>query len=460
MTADPLAHEVAASDDIKRKLGTVVCTRLEGLQAASAFSCEAAPSGDLPQCRKGAPQVTLRSRRHSSVDPLELIDEDKVAALEDDEKDKHASSASLSRSVLVTTWQRFLNLWYGEETALLPVEPSDISHVACLMKRQGYQSVANYLDRIKELHIRAGFEWSPQHEIEVRQGSRSVTRGQGPPRQSAPFEVPSLLKLRLGIEPRAAAVMLGCAYMRREIELAGAWFSHMFLDRVRRVVCLDRSCSKTGPTAIGCSRSWGCICTGRAEEEDNPCPYRTAVFHEDRLRLQFGKGTKVIMPADPPWFPTLDERSVYKEAVVKTIEAMAQQLGEPLADPWGRRRYGGHGMRVSGAKWLAAIGVEVSKIQTLAHWSSDVVSRYLGESHIGAIAGDVRRARTARKAVDGIDYSSFDKELANADSINVQEVTRDFKQEFQESIAAVKDSLPADSHWYKKGRDFQDDDWF
>ena len=96
----------------------------------------------------------------------------------------------------------------------------------------------------------------------------------------------------------------------------------------------------------------------------------------------------------------------------------------------------------------AAIGVEVSKIQTLAHWLSDDVSRYLGESHIGAIAGDVRRARTARKAVDGIDYSSFDKELANADSINVQEVTRDFKQEFQESIAAVKDSLPADSHWY------------
>ena len=312
--------------------------------------------------------------------------------------------------------------------------------------------------------------------------------------------------------------------MLREIELACARFSHMFLDREQRVVCLELPCSKTDPTAIGCSRSWGCICTGKVEEEDDPCPYCTAVFHEDRLRLQFGKGAKEVMPADLPLFPTIEGRTVYKEAVVKTIEAMAQQLGEPLADPWGRRRYGGHSMRVSGAKWLAAIGVEVPKIQTLARWSSDVVLRYLGEAHIGAIAGDVRRARTARKAVDGVDYSSFDKELANADTVNVQEVIREFKQEFQDSIAAVeervaaqigslpspaqaapelntvinekngvahvidgslaasaatwrarcgwsfgrtrhfrfvgKDSLPSDAHWCKKCRDFQDDDWF
>ena len=60
----------------------------------------------------------------------------------------------------------------------------------CMMKALGYRSFSNYVSRIKELHILEGHVWTAQHAMEAAQGNRSVTRGQGPPRQSAPLSVP------------------------------------------------------------------------------------------------------------------------------------------------------------------------------------------------------------------------------------------------------------------------------
>ena len=54
---------------------------------------------------------------------------------------------------------------------------------------------ANYVSRVKEMHIAAGHKWTQKHELAARGGGRSVTRGQGPPRQSAPFDVEKLAAL-------------------------------------------------------------------------------------------------------------------------------------------------------------------------------------------------------------------------------------------------------------------------
>ena len=82
----------------------------------------------------------------------------------------------------------------------IPVEPADIAHVGSIMKAKGYRSLANYVSTMKQEHVRAGYSWTHQHELEARQGVRSATRGQGPPRQSAPMVVEDLVLLALGTD--------------------------------------------------------------------------------------------------------------------------------------------------------------------------------------------------------------------------------------------------------------------
>ena len=61
-------------------------------------------------------------------------------------------------------------------------------------------------------------------------------------------------------------------------------------------------------------------------------------------------------------------------------------IGEALHDSLGQRRFGGHSLRVSGAQWLGRLGFAVEQVQTFGRWSSDVVVRYLGESHVADMA--------------------------------------------------------------------------
>ena len=88
-----------------------------------------------------------------------------------------------------------------------------------------------------------------------------------------------------------------------------------------------------------------------------------------------------------------------KDGVVRSIERAAEAIGHPLLNAWGRRRFGGHSLRVSGARWLAGIGLEASKIQSLARWSSDIVLPYVADAHIAAIAADCKIARAQAVAV-------------------------------------------------------------
>jgi hypothetical protein len=62
-----------------------------------------------------------------------------------------------------------------------------------------------------------------------------------------------------------------------------------------------------------------------------------------------------------------------------------------VTDVQGRRRFGGHSLRVTGAKYLAGIGLELFKLAILARWSSPVILRYIGEAPMGRITADVRK---------------------------------------------------------------------
>ena len=58
-----------------------------------------------------------------------------------------------------------------------------------MAKRGGYRSWGNYLSRAKSQHVREGHHWTDQLELAFKEAKRSVERGQGPARQSAPLDV-------------------------------------------------------------------------------------------------------------------------------------------------------------------------------------------------------------------------------------------------------------------------------
>ena len=120
-------------------------------------------------------------------------DEDyKSHALKEYEKDKHAATSATTRASLWRTWQEIIVEWHGPGTRCVPVLPRHIAVVGAMMKARGYRSFANYASRAKEEHVKSGHTWSELHELEVRQGTRSVLRGAGPSRQSAALRLEDL----------------------------------------------------------------------------------------------------------------------------------------------------------------------------------------------------------------------------------------------------------------------------
>ena len=65
----------------------------------------------------------------------------------------------------------------------------------------------------------------------------------------------------------------------------------------------------------------------------------------------------------------------------------------------GARRFGGHSLRVTGARTLAALGIDIVLIQLMARWSSDVVLRYVAEAPLATMSA-AYRAGYAAKASD------------------------------------------------------------
>ena len=76
--------------------------------------------------------------------------------------------------------------------------------------------------------------------------------------------------------------------------------------------------------------------------------------------------------------------------MVLTIEHIAELLGEPLVDVQGIRRFGGHTLRVTGARTLAGMGIDLMLIQLMARWSSDVVLRYVAEAPLAKLSDTYR----------------------------------------------------------------------
>ena len=92
---------------------------------------------------------------------------------------------------------------------------------------------------------------------------------------------------------------------------------------------------------------------------------------------------------DLPLFPDHAGVVPKKAGVVKGMERTLGGLGFATEDGAGKRRYGGHSMRVTGARYWTTIGLEVFKVQIFARWGSSVILRYVADAPLANLTGDL-----------------------------------------------------------------------
>lgn len=168
-------------------------------------------------------------------------------------------------------------------------------------------------------------------------------------------------------------VIIACFFLLRELEVAAVKIGHVCLDRDARELRLHLPVSKTDVSAVGCVRAWKCLCRpddDRPKHERAPCAFCAAMQHHEALKELYGVRNFAGRHFDWPYFPQANGRVIGKEHFVRTIEHLGQLCGEQLRDAQGARRFGGHSCRVTAARWLAALGLPVDILKSLARWDS------------------------------------------------------------------------------------------
>ena len=309
-----------------------------------------------------------------------------------DEDIRSVSSAATSTSTW-NTWKGYHDAWFGESVPVVPLTPESIRGVAACFKEGGYSSFAPYLSKAKEIHVLEGFEWSILLDMCGRKATHSVLRGVGAARQSKPFDLSkAITALEEGdVELPAEApigwrnlLVLGTAFIMREIEIAYALAAHLSVDRKAARITLLLPVSKKDPRAVGCQRSWACLCGAKPASRPD-CPYHAGLKQLAVLKEVFGSP----LPTDLPLFPTRTAAHADKAVVVSGLEATVIGYGGEITGINGGRLYGGHSFRVTGAQKLASLGVEIIKIMVMARWAGETVLRYVKEAPVDNLPDEV-----------------------------------------------------------------------
>ena len=367
------------------------------LQVSSQSSVGARPT--LPvavlAARKDAPKTTSRVGRGCKP-TTPLSDADRVSLLAEYEEDTRTRSARNAVESNWKSWEFYHVRWFGDSTPVLPVTTDSIKAVVSQLKRQGYLSVGNLIGAAKDKHLDAKFPWNEFLLREARRATRTGVRGRGSARQDEEIDVDAAFSLHLGDDPLVPrgpcgftrALEIGSFHVLREIELSLALASSVAINLETSEETFSLPASKTDPRAIGCTRTWGCVCDGT---HSTPCAY-----HAMRDQLAFLKLRFPDVPLDRlPLFPQGNGLTVAKTDVVKSICRVAELLGEPLTDQLGRNRYGGHTLRVSGARRLARLAIPTATIMLLARWASLTILRYIQDAPLKGLTLEYRKRSEA-----------------------------------------------------------------
>ena len=299
------------------------------------------------------------------------------------------------------TWVAFHNSWFGTCIPALPLTTAKLFAVSACFKDGGYRSYRAFVGKAREHHILEGHAWTEELDLVRRKATLSVLRGLGVARQSAPFDLLAVLRAVQdgSYQPAAGSPMgwssllvLATFFMMREVEVAAAVVSHITVDFVAARVTLRLPISKSDSGAVGCSRTWGCICSDSGARPD--CPFHAAVAQLNLLKVTFGDFDLSAVPL----FPTASGDVVLKVDVGRALEASVAATGATVVTESGGRLLGGHSFRVTGAQRLAALGVEVAKIMVMARWAGEAVLRYVREAPLESLPAEVIALEERRSA--------------------------------------------------------------
>jgi len=105
-------------------------------------------------------------------------------------------------------------------------------------------------------------------------------------------------------------------FVMREVELAFAKVAHVKIGLVEQKFTLLLPVSKKDPRAIGCERSWSCLCKdGDGLRPD--CPFHAVISQLAILKKRFGEDRLQSLPL----FPDTQGRVADKAVVVLAVEA-------------------------------------------------------------------------------------------------------------------------------------------
>ena len=355
--------------------------------ARSRSPCQGSAAASGLADRKDAPLILPARRLNKAAASAAAVSEtSRRDAMAIYEERVHAPSTVGSRTSAWITWQKYHKLWFGtgpEAPPVLPLTPWSIAAVSAMMLAGNYRSIPNYISRAKDEHMRA-WEWTSALAREQRRANAAGRRGMGPAHQSAELPLVLAAGLNVGQEPLVehgpadfrAYIDIAGMFLLREVEASLALARSVTVNRDAKVVSINLPATKTDPRALACHRSWGCTCGG---DRRKVCAFHAAASHQDYLRATFGDD-RGLLPEDLPFFPDTEGNAVCKSKVVESVEVVALRLGLPLCTSDGRNNYGGHVFRVSGARHLAAIGMDIRVIMIHARWQSNVVLRYVQEA--------------------------------------------------------------------------------
>ena len=361
----------------------------------SSSSSQAASS---PGAEDGASAIALRSdhpklrkcQQGSIGLALEATKSDiaRATALQDLRRNMYSASGDIPREVQWRRWQQFHRSWFLDAVPVLPLTLEKVEAVASMFRKGRYRSYNNYINMAVYMHVMAGYPMSRGLERMVTKTRRAVERGMGPADQSLPLDIVAVASLDTSrapvcnggfVHPKEAIIM-GSFFMTREIELSAADIDHVHWDLTGRKVVWLLPASKTDTAARGVRRSWGCVCVDSAL--GSPCPYCASLvikaFHDDRSS-----------PSGTPLFCTASVSRVSKGAAVETIRTIAKMTDQVVSQD-GVWLLGGHTLRVTGAQYMAALGIVIVIITLMGRWGSSLVLRYVAEAPLVNVTEEYR----------------------------------------------------------------------
>ena len=170
--------------------------------------------------------------------------------------------------------------------AAFPLTCPLVVDVAAALRKGGYRSAEQYLQRALQENVDRGHVNSPQLHRQVRKALRSCARGLGPAARAAALDLRVVSRAQEHETPPGAphgapahprrTGSIACWFLLREIELSAVRVRALRLSHVTREATLTLPESKQDPSAESKSRTHGCCC-GEQPDGAAICPFHLLV---------------------------------------------------------------------------------------------------------------------------------------------------------------------------------------